>query len=49
MAESLSEDFQRAIQLIKNASFILIMAGARMSSKSGLKTYEQLNRIIFDY
>ena len=49
MAECLSEDFQRAIQLIKNASFILVMAGAGMSAESGLKTYEQLNRIIFDY
>lgn len=47
MAETLSEDIQRVVQLVKNASFILVMAGAGMSAESGLKTYEEINRIYY--
>lgn len=47
MCECVDEDYQRAAQLIKNASIILVMTGAGMSAESGLKTYEEINRIIF--
>ena len=44
MAESEAEDYQQAATAIRNASFVLIMAGAGMSAQSGLKTYEEVNR-----
>ena len=44
MTEVIEEDWKRAAQLIKNASFILVMTGAGMSAESGLKTYEEINR-----
>ena len=43
MSESLDEEYVRAAQLIKNASIVLVMAGAGMSAESGLKTYEEIN------
>lgn len=43
MSESLDEEYIRAAELIKNASIILVMAGAGMSAESGLKTYEEIN------
>lgn len=46
MTEVMDEDYQRAARLIKNASIILVMAGAGMSAESGLKTYEEINRYI---
>lgn len=45
MSEIADENLQRAAKLIKNASFVLIMAGAGMSAESALKTYEEINRI----
>lgn len=45
MTESDHEDYKRAATAIRNASFVLIMAGAGMSAESGLKTYEEINRI----
>ena len=45
MTEVVEEDLQRAAQLIKNASFILVLSGAGMSAESGLKTYEEINRL----
>ena len=44
MAEVALEDYQRAATAIRDASFVLIMAGAGMSAQSGLKTYEEVNR-----
>ena len=48
VVEEESEDYQRAATAIRNASFILVMAGAGMSAESGLKTYEEINSTSYD-
>ena len=44
--EEAEEDYSRAAELIKKASILLIMSGAGMSAESGLRTYEEINRIL---
>ena len=44
--EEVEEDYSRAAELIKKASILLIMSGAGMSAESGLRTYEEINRIL---
>ena len=45
MMEELEEEFSHVAELIKKASILLIMSGAGMSAESGLRTYEEINRI----
>ena len=44
--EAQEDELKRVASLIKNASFLLIMAGAGMSAESGLKTYEEITSSI---
>ena len=44
--EEVEEDYSCAAELIKKASILLIMSGAGMSAESGLRTYEEINRIL---
>ena len=43
MTEEAEEEYQRAADLIRKGSVILVMVGAGMSAESGLKTYEEIN------
>ena len=44
--EAQEDELKRVASLIKNASFLLVMAGAGMSAESGLKTYEEITSSI---
>ena len=45
--EAQEDELKRVASLIKNASFLLVMAGAGMSAESGLKTYEEITSSVF--
>ena len=44
--EAQEDELKRVALLIKNASFLLVMAGAGMSAESGLKTYEEITSLV---